>query len=91
MSAPCRTLPFSERSSIHSYLAADLDELVPAPSTHRIEALVVPIEWMRYCDVCEDEQRFFASLVCVSGLIGCCTSCGDERIAPFTRTNSEAA
>lgn len=50
-----------------------------------------PVEWMRFCRICDVERRFIADRVCVSGLIGCCVDCGDERIAPFTRVNSEVA
>ena len=58
-------------------------------TTHRVAKLAVPVEWMRFCWQCDSEQRFVADRVCVSGLLGCCTHCGDERIAPFTRMNSE--
>lgn len=48
-----------------------------------------PVEWMRFCFTCESEQRFVADRDCPYGLVGCCTHCGDQRIAPFTRANSE--
>ena len=50
-----------------------------------------PVEWMRYCEVCESERRFVADMECATGLIGHCANCGEERIAPFTRTTSEVA
>ena len=50
-----------------------------------------PVEWMRFCRICQREVRFVADRVCLSGLLGECTVCGDERIAPFTRVNSEVA
>lgn len=63
---------------------------VPLP-TLPIATLDVPVEWMRFCQQCESEQRFVADRVCVHGLIGACTRCGDERIANFTRTTWEPA
>lgn len=54
--------------------------------------LEVPVEFMRFCDgECLRERRFVHDKLCALGLIGHCTSCGVERIAPFTRVNSEAA
>ena len=49
------------------------------------------VEWMRYCDVCEREERFVAGWICDLGLVGCCSGCGDERVLPFSRMNSEVA
>lgn len=49
------------------------------------------VEWMRFCVSCNSEQCFMADRICASGLVGHCSNCGDERIAPFTRTTSEAA
>jgi hypothetical protein len=51
--------------------------------------LAVPVEWMRFCFVCDSEQIFVAGWECERGLVGCCLGCGDERIAPFTRMTSE--
>lgn len=48
--------------------------------------LAVPIEWMRFCDVCESEQRFVADQECEFGLVGRCANCGEERFVRFTRT-----
>jgi hypothetical protein len=67
------------------------DDLLPEPASYPIEPLVVQVEWMRFCETSGAEQRFIADRVCISGLIGRCTHCGDERIAPFTRVNSEVA
>lgn len=50
-----------------------------------------PVEWMRFCFTCESEQRFIADRECMYGLVGRCSHCGEERIAPFTRANSEVA
>lgn len=47
------------------------------------------IEWMRFCAVCDREQRFVALLACERGLVGFCSSCGHEQIATFTRTNGQ--
>jgi len=57
-----------------------------------VATLPVPVEWMRYCLTCESEQRFVAGWEFDSyGLVGFCSGCGEERIAPFTRTIGEAA
>ena len=49
----------------------------------------VPPTWfVEYCEICETKQVFIAGGL---GLVACCLGCGDERIAPFTRTNSEVA
>jgi hypothetical protein len=60
-------------------------------SSFPIANLVPPIEWMRFCRECDKEVRFIADRVCLTGLLGECSVCGDERIAPFTRANSEVA
>jgi hypothetical protein len=57
----------------------------------KVFALTPPREWMRWCLVCESEERFIATLECRFGLIGCCSTCGNERIAPFTRAVSGVA
>jgi hypothetical protein len=46
---------------------------------------------MRYCAVCDKLTIFRADRFCVSGFLGCCIICGDERFAPYTRTTTEAA
>ncbi len=56
-----------------------------------LATLSTPVEFMVFCPVCESEQAFIAAWDCIFGLVGCCARCGDTRIAPFTRTNSEAA
>jgi hypothetical protein len=61
---------------------ADPVAIVPLPIT---------IQFLRYCANCDRDQIFVAGWVCEFGLIGCCLGCGDERIAPFTRANSEVA
>ena len=50
-----------------------------------------PLEWMRYCPVCDSEQVFVATCFVANGLLGKCAKCDDERVVPYTRTNSEAA
>lgn len=63
-----------------------------SPSLFEIACLVAlaqPVEWMRYCEDCDKETLFFADRDCPLGLVGHCTACGSERIAPFTRTPSE--
>jgi len=48
------------------------------------------VQFMRFCEKCDSEQIFLAGWACEQGLVGRCLGCGDERIAPFTRANSEA-
>jgi hypothetical protein len=57
----------------------------------KVTALEIPVEWMRWCGLCESEERFVATLEGKFGLIGCCSTCGNERIAPFTRAVSGVA
>jgi len=64
---------------------------LPSEDPSGIDFLSSPVEWMRYCPVCQKESRFVADRICASGLIGNCSGCGDERIAAFTRTNAEGA
>lgn len=56
-----------------------------------ITALETVVEWMRYCSTCDSEQTFIADRQCEYGLIGRCFRCDEERIARYTRANSEAA
>ena len=49
------------------------------------------VEWMDFCPKCLAEMHFIAAWRCDAGLLGYCLGCGDERIAPFTRVNSEVA
>lgn len=55
-----------------------------------VAVLEIPIEWMRWCESCDSEQRFVAGWICDAGLVGCCAVCGAESVARFTRVNSEA-
>ena len=59
--------------------------------TATVTPLPITIQFMRYCPKCNRDQIFVCGWECELGLVGCCLGCGDERIAPFTRTNSEAA
>lgn len=84
MASPCRN-PLKFPAHV---ILADLTTL---PECYPILQLEPVVEWMRYCEECDQETRFMADRVYISGFIGACTSCGEERIAPFTRGNSEAA
>lgn len=44
----------------------------------------------RWCAVCEREEEFREFFVTDLGRVGVCLGCGDERVIPFSRTNSEA-
>jgi hypothetical protein len=56
-----------------------------------IVRLAEPGQQMRYCEVCDREEIFVVGWECKLGRIGVCLGCGDEKIAPFTRVNSEVA
>jgi hypothetical protein len=76
-------------SSSPPSLRLELQQLPPVSERNdlfRMASLSVPVEWMRICERCGGEQRFVAGWVCKFGLVGCCAVCGEERIAPFTRT-----
>jgi hypothetical protein len=47
--------------------------------------LAVPVEFSRYCVVCDSMQAFIADYETDYGLWGYCRRCGDERIQPWTR------
>lgn len=68
-------------------LELQMQQVPPNPAG--FEPLHVPVEWMRYCDVCDLERIFVANTHCGHGLIAKCSHCGDERLAPFTRANSD--
>jgi hypothetical protein len=62
-----------------------------SPTEIAVPILKTSVEFTRYCPKCDREQIFVAGWECAQGLVGCCLGCGDERIAPFTRVNSEVA
>lgn len=49
------------------------------------------VEFMQFCGKCDSEQIFRAGWECELGLLGCCLGCGDERLAPWTRTTEVCA
>lgn len=49
------------------------------------------VQEMRHCENCGGPQIFVLAWEFEGGRVGCCLGCGEERIAPFTRMNSEAA
>jgi hypothetical protein len=57
----------------------------------RVEVLETYIEWPRWCSICESEETFTAAMKCRFGLIGCCRTCANECIVPFSRSGSEVA
>lgn len=57
----------------------------------QIRMLSTPVEWMRWCPVCEAMQSFVADRELAFGLLGCCMGCGNAFWTPFTREVSEAA
>lgn len=56
-----------------------------------ITPLQIQVQFMLLCPKCEMEEIFVAAWACESGLLGCCLGCKQERIAPFSRVNGEAA
>lgn len=56
-----------------------------------IVALDSRVEFPQFCERCDCEQTFVAAWECDLGLLGCCQGCGEERVARFTRENSEVA
>jgi len=46
---------------------------------------------MRWCANCGGSQIFVPVYEFEGGRVGFCFGCGDERIAPFSRVNSEVA
>jgi hypothetical protein len=71
-------------------LRLELQQVAP-DDVAGVETLNIPIEFMRFCYACNRESIFVANHECQVGLIGRCSNCGDERIAPFTRTIGESA
>jgi hypothetical protein len=45
----------------------------------------------RWCANCGGEQTFIPVYEIEHGRVGYCLGCGEEKLVPFTRTNSEAA
>jgi hypothetical protein len=45
----------------------------------------------RWCPNCGGEQTFVPVYEIHIGRVGYCLGCGEERVVPFSRTNSEAA
>jgi len=64
---------------------------IPTSTLVDVQALAVPVEWMRYCPVCDAERAFYADHRNFYGLVGRCTRCGDARVLRVTREESEAA
>jgi len=64
------------------------DDLLPEPPNFPIGHLLVIVEWSRICQISGKEEKFIADRWCKYGFIGECTHCGEERIAPFTRTHA---
>jgi hypothetical protein len=69
-------------------LRQEMQQLIP-DTTLITEPLIIPIEWMRYCEPCDGEQLFVARWRCPAGLIAQCTKCGDQRLARWNRTHSD--
>jgi len=87
--APCRTLTratvlnFPEPELVPPEGRVVISELPSFP----IATLNPTVEWQRECEVSGTKEKFIAYKQCELGLIGCCTHCGEERIAQYTHTN----
>jgi hypothetical protein len=57
----------------------------------QITFLSVPVEWPRWCSVCESNCLFIADRELAFGLMGQCQGCGNHFWTPFTRATSRAA
>lgn len=51
--------------------------------------ILIALQWNEFCKACLRDCIFAAYEVRAEGLAVECTGCGDSRIAPFTRVNSE--
>jgi hypothetical protein len=56
-----------------------------------VAVLDIRVEWNEFCNACNRDCTFVAMTRCADGLNAECSGCGDKRIAPFTRMNSEVA
>jgi len=63
-------------------LPTEAAEMTAAPDLQRYQD-------MRWCANCAGEQIFLPVFECEFGRVGLCLGCGEEKIAPFTRANSE--
>lgn len=50
-----------------------------------------PIELNRFCPECKYVTRFVIEFYWANAFFGTCVRCGDERVAVFERTTTEAA
>jgi hypothetical protein len=67
--------------------------LMPSPALPSdAPATVLPLstEITLFCEICCECMRFLVTRECAYGLVGTCSSCGDERVSPFTRTPSDS-
>jgi len=62
----------------------------PYEQMYAVEPMAIPVEWMRYCEICDRERCFIARFRAERGFVARCTSCGTLRLAPYTRTNSDS-
>ena len=59
--------------------------------THGFAVLGLIHQEPRWCANCGGEQTFVPVYEIHIGRVGYCLGCGEERVVPFSRTNSEAA
>jgi hypothetical protein len=56
-----------------------------------VAALDTRVEFMRFCEHCQEERQFICAWYSLAGLIGRCLYCGTPDVAEYTRVNSEVA
>ncbi len=56
-----------------------------------IRILEPNVEFMRFCERCQEERQFICAWFSLEGLIGRCLYCGRPDVAEYTRASSEAA
>lgn len=61
------------------------------PAALDIRILDPRVEFMRFCEHCQEERQFTFAWFSLAGLIGSCLWCGTPDAIQYTRTNSEAA
>jgi hypothetical protein len=62
-----------------------------SPVEHFPYSTIAIYQDMSWCRKCAGDRIFLEVYEFEGGRVGYCVGCGDERIAPFTRANSEAA
>lgn len=65
--------------------------LIGSGASDGVAVLEIPVEWNDFCYACERRCLFVALTRCAEGLVSECAGCGDVRVPPDSRMNSEVA